>query len=77
MVYGRLDGTTIEDRLRRFGDQLLPLQDRADRMMARNLRALEERRAPSGPAVSVAEANQVNVAQQQVNITRGPRKQRR
>ncbi len=69
LVDGRFDGTTIEDRLRRFSEQLLPLQDRANRIMVRNLKALEERRAPVRPAVSVTKANQVNVGHQQVNVT--------
>ena len=69
VVHGRFDGTTIEDRLRRFGEQLLPLQDRANRMMARNLKALAERQVPASPAVSVTKANQVNVGHQQVNVT--------
>ena len=68
LVHGRFDGTTIEDRLRRFSDQLLPLQDRANRMMVRNLKALVERQVPQPPSVSVAKANQVNVGHQQVNV---------
>ena len=70
--HGGSAGKTIEDRLRRLGEQLLPLLDRSSRMMLRNLKALEERQAPSSPLVAVVEADQVNIAQQQVNITQGP-----
>ena len=66
-VYGDHAGKTFEDRLKRLGEQLLPLQDRASRMMARNLKALEDLKKGPALTVSVGKADQVNVANNQVN----------
>src|SRR5262249_25855917 len=53
-----------------------PLLDRASRMMLRNLKALDELHKGPTPSVSVKQADQVNVRQQQVNIA-GQRSKRR
>lgn len=67
LLRGDATGSTIEDRLRRFGEQLLPLQDRANRMMVRNLRALDGLTRGPAPTVAVGRAEQVNIGQQQMN----------
>ncbi len=67
LLRGDATGSTIEDRLRRFGEQLLPLQDRANRMMVRNLRALDGLTRSPAPTVAVGRAEQVNIGQQQMN----------
>jgi hypothetical protein len=58
----------VVDRLRL---QLLPLFDRANRGVVRNLQALQAMRqpplAPAPPPVAIARAEQVNVGHQQVN----------
>src|SRR4051794_32937035 len=60
---GKIDGLSVESHVERIGEQLMPLMDRANRMMLRNLRALQTRRQPPSAAVSIASAGQVNVAQ--------------
>src|SRR5215207_11233758 len=55
--------------LERFGEQLLPLMDRANPMMIRNLRALQARRERAAPSVSVGSASQVNIAEAQINVS--------
>lgn len=64
-------GTTqvlaVEDSLKRLGEQMLPLLDRANKMMVRNLKAIRELRQTPMPAVAIGRAEQVNVAEQQVN----------
>ncbi len=65
--YGRASGLVVEERLARLGEQLLPLQERASRMVVRNLKALAELRRGPAPAVAIAKAQQVNVGTQQVN----------
>lgn len=62
-----VDGLEVEERLRRLGEQLLPLLDRANRMVLRNLKVLQELRRGPMPAVAIGRADQVNVAHQQVN----------
>ena len=51
----------------RLGQQLVPLLDRSNRMMLRNLKARRERGRTPAPSVSIGSAGQVNVAAQQVN----------
>ena len=51
----------VEERLARLGEQLLPLQDRASRMLIRHLKALAELRRGPAPAVAIGRAHQVNV----------------
>lgn len=72
-VHGQVDGATIEDRLTRLGEQLLALQDRANRMMVRNLKALDDLHKGPAPTVSVGRANQLNVGHQQINSVARPR----
>jgi hypothetical protein len=71
--YGRssdkVRGLRVEDHVQRIGEELLPLLDRCNRMLIRNLKALQARRQPPSPSVSIGQAGQVNVAQAQVNTT--------
>ncbi len=64
---GRIQGLQADDYIQRIGEQLLPLLDRCNRMMLRNLKALKTLREPAAPTVSIGAAGQVNVAQTQVN----------
>ena len=57
----------VEHIVERLSEQLLPLLDRSNRMMLRNLKALQGRQQPTGPAVSIGSAGQVNVATAQAN----------
>jgi hypothetical protein len=61
--YGRVDGLKVEVAAKRFAEQLLPLLDRANRLVVRNLKAIRELRQPAATA-----AVQVNVGAQQVNV---------
>jgi len=70
VLYGDARGETIEDKIKQLGEQLLPLLDRASRIMLRNLKALDELHKRPAPSVSVGQASQVNVAHQQVNSIR-------
>jgi hypothetical protein len=74
--YGRADhrinGLRVDDHVQRIGEQLLPLLDRCNRMMLRNLKALKSLREPAPPSVSIGSAGQVNVAAQQVNAAADP-----
>ena len=68
--HGRASGLVVEERLARLGEQLLPLEDRASRMLVRHLKALAELRR--GPAVAIAQAQQVNLGHgAQVNVAHG------
>ncbi len=60
-------GLKAEDIVERLVERLLPLLDRSNRMLLRNLKALKAMREPATPSVSIAAAGQVNVAAQQVN----------
>lgn len=64
---GEPEGLVVEHLLERMREQLLPLLDRCNRMFIRNLRALQELRRGPAPVVAIGKAEQVNVAQQQVN----------
>ena len=55
--------------LHRLDEQILPLLDRSNRMMIRNLKTLQARREQPTPSVSIASAGQVNVAAVQTNQT--------
>ena len=69
--YGRASGLVVEERLARLGEQLLPLQERAGRMVVRHLKALAELRRGPAPAVAIAKAGQVNLGHgAQVNVAR-------
>src|SRR5437764_4739758 len=62
-------GLRVEDHVHRIGEELLPLLDRCNRMMLRNLKALKSLCEPGAPNVSIGSAGQVNVAQAQLNRT--------
>jgi hypothetical protein len=72
--YGRgsheIQGLRVEDYIHRIGEELLPLLDRCNRMMLRNLKALKTMREGPAPNVSIANAGQVNVAANQANAMR-------
>ena len=61
----------VEHIVERLAEQLLPLLDRSNRMMLRNLKALQARRQPPAPSVSIGQADQVNVGARQVNTSGG------
>lgn len=63
----KIRGLRAEDIVERIGEQLVPLLDRSNRMMLRNLKALQARRGGPMPSVSIGSAGQVNVATEQVN----------
>jgi hypothetical protein len=65
----KIRGLTVEEIVERLAEKLMPLLDRSNRMMLRNLKALEARRQPPMPNVSIGQAGQVNVGAQQVNTT--------
>ncbi len=59
------DRFKVEDHLRRLGEQLMPLLDRANRMVIRNLKAIKELRQGLAPAIAIGRAEQVTVTHQQ------------
>jgi hypothetical protein len=63
----KVRGLRVEEIVERLVDKLMPLLDRSNKMMLRNLTALREYRRPPVPSVSIQQAGQVNVAHQQVN----------
>jgi hypothetical protein len=65
----KIKGLRVIELAERLGEQLMPLLDRSNRMMLRNLKALHARRQPPAPNVSIGNAGQVNVGQDQVNTT--------
>src|SRR5205814_10645084 len=65
----KVRGLRVEDHVERIAEQLLPLLDRCNRMMLRNLKALKTMRTGPEPSVSIGSAGQVNVGQTQVNTT--------
>jgi hypothetical protein len=68
---GEINGLRVEDHVHRIGEELLPLLDRCNRLMLRNLKALKAMREPAAQSVSIGSAGQVNVAQAQVNAGAG------
>jgi hypothetical protein len=64
----RPNGLEVQDLLARLGEDLLPLLDRSNRLMMRNLRALRDPRQRPAASVSIASVGQVNVGGQQVNV---------
>jgi hypothetical protein len=66
--YGRGTDLVVEERLERLAEELLPLQERANRMLVRNLKALADLRRAPAPSVAIGQAGQVNVGAQQVNV---------
>jgi hypothetical protein len=69
----QVEGLRVEDRLQRLAEQLMPLFERANRQLIRNLQALRTLRHGPPPAVAIGHAGQVNLAQQQINMTQGGR----
>ncbi len=63
--YGNVDGLRLEDIAKQIVESLMPLLDRANRMMLRNLKSLRERRQVASPSVAIGLAGQVNVATRQ------------
>jgi hypothetical protein len=57
----RADRFAVEDRVRQLSEQLMPLSDRANRMMIRNLKAIKELRQGQVPAIAIGRAEQVTV----------------
>ena len=47
--------------MQRLGEQLMPILDRANRMMIRNLKAIKELRQGQVPAIAIGRAEQVTV----------------
>jgi hypothetical protein len=64
-------GLAVEELVRRLAEQLMPLLDRSNKMLLRNLAALRDHRRPPAPSVSIGRAGQVNVGAQQINLSRG------
>src|ERR1700730_7592400 len=54
-----------EDLVRRLGEQLQPLSDRANRMFIRNLEAIKELRRGLVPAIAIGRAEHVTVTSRQ------------
>jgi hypothetical protein len=65
----KVRGLAVEEIVERLAEKLMPLLDRSNRMMLRNLKALESRCQPPTPNVTIAQAGQVNVAAVQTNQT--------
>jgi hypothetical protein len=65
----------VEQRVERLSERLLPLLDRANRMMIRNLKAIQALRPVPAPAVAIASTGQVNVGALQQNTAATPTKQ--
>jgi hypothetical protein len=69
----QVEGLAVEESLRRLAEQLLPLFERANRQLIRNLHALRTLRHGPPPTVAIGHAGQVNLAQQQITMTQGGR----
>ncbi len=63
-------GLRVEDLVGQLVERLMPLPDRSNRMMIRNLKALRAMREPTATSVTIGSAGQVNVAAQQANAVR-------
>lgn len=61
------DSLKVEEAVRRMVEQLIPLLDRANRMVIRNLKAIKELGHGRVPDVTIGQATQVNVANRQAN----------
>ena len=64
---GRPGALAVEERVRRLGQDLLPLLDRCNRMVIRNLQLLRELKT-TPLALTVENYGQVNVGQVQTNL---------
>src|SRR5262249_44779551 len=51
----------IEERMRRMSEQLMPLFERANRMLIRNLQAIKDLRQGLVPTIAIGRAEQVTV----------------
>jgi len=58
----------VDHYLQRVSEELLPLFDRANRMLIRNLKTIQELRRGPAATVAINQASQVNVGAQQINI---------
>jgi hypothetical protein len=56
---------SVEEDVRRLSEQLMPLLDRANRMLIRNLKAIKELRQGLVPAIAIGRAEQVTVTNHQ------------
>jgi hypothetical protein len=65
--HGQIEALAVEDRLKRLGEDLLPLLDRCNKMYIRNLKTMRELRRGGSPAVAINRVDQVNVGQNQAN----------
>jgi hypothetical protein len=63
----KIKGLRVVELAERLGEQLMPLLDRSNRMMLRNLKAVQARRQAPVPGVNIGQAGQVNVAAVQSN----------
>ncbi len=52
---------SVEEDVRRLSEQLMPLSDRANRMLIRNLKAIKELRQGLVPAIAIGRAEHVTV----------------
>jgi hypothetical protein len=57
----RVQERVVQERVRRVGEQLMPLFDRANRMVIRNLKAIKELRQGLAPAIAIGRAEHVTV----------------
>ncbi len=67
----RAGALAVEETVRRLGEDLLPLLDRCNRMVIRNLQLLRELKA-TPLTLTVENYGQVNVGQVQTNVARPP-----
>jgi hypothetical protein len=65
-------GLRVEEVVNQLVERLMPLLDRSNRMMLRNLKALRERRQEPTPSVSIGTVAQVNLGGPQVNLAQAP-----
>jgi hypothetical protein len=63
----KIKGLRVVTIIGRLNEQILPLLDRSNRTMIRNLKALDALRQRSTPSVSIGQAGQVTVATVQTN----------
>jgi hypothetical protein len=68
----KVRGLRVEEIVERLAERLMPLLDRSNRMMLRNLKALQDHRRPVMPSVNIGQAGQVNVASVQRNEVASP-----
>jgi hypothetical protein len=60
--FRRADRFAVEERVRQLSEQLMPLFDRANRMIIRNLKAIKELRQGRVPAIAIGRAEFVEAA---------------